>query len=455
MRYQDARVLVIDDDEDVLISIQLFLKRHFKEVRTDKHPRNLHQHLKEGFDVLLLDMNFQTGEDDGREGLYWLKHLMEMHRDLPVIMMTAYGEIDLAVSAIKLGAFDFILKPFKNEKLLATLQAALKLRRAEKAVAHMQHVQQHLNSSLHPPMLFGASAAMQQVYATIEKVASTDANVLILGENGTGKELVARSLHQQSHRGHQAFIGVDLGAINEQLFESELFGHVKGAFTDAHASKEGRFQLAQGGTLFLDEIGNLSLAMQAKLLRVLQNREVQAVGSPTLTPIDIRLISATNMPLYEMVEQDGFRQDLLYRINTVEITLPPLRDRPEDIPMLAQHFLALYAQRYRKAVPTLQRSAIDRLKAYPWPGNVRELQHCIERTLILHEQDQLDGWDLQLGNAKAVAKGVQESLNLKEMESALIEKALEKHKGNISKAAQELGLTRAALYRRLDKHDLQ
>lgn len=455
MRHQDARILVIDDDEDVLISIKLFLKRHFKEVRTDSHPRDLHQHLKEGFDVLLLDMNFQTGEDDGREGLYWLKHLMEMHRDLPVIMMTAYGEIDLAVSAIKLGAFDFILKPFKNEKLLATLQAALKLRKAEKAVVHMQHVQQHLNQSMQPQGLLGTSSAMQKVYTTLEKVAATEANVLILGENGTGKELAARSLHQQSNRAHQAFIGVDLGSINEQLFESELFGHVKGAFTDAHANKEGRFQLAHGGSLFLDEIGNLSLGMQAKLLRVLQNREVQAVGAQELTPIDIRLISATNMPLYEMVENDAFRQDLLYRINTVEITMPPLRERLEDIPLLAQHFLEVYAKRYRKPPPRLQRTALDRLKAYPWPGNVRELQHCIERTLILHDHEQLDGWDLQLGQAKPISTEFKESLNLKEMESALIEKALEKHKGNISKAAQELGLTRAALYRRLDKHDLQ
>ena len=457
MKKIPAEALIVDDDPDVLTSLKLFLKQRLETVHCEQDSSRLNEYLNSGsVDLILLDMNFRSGEDDGREGMYWLQRIMEVRPNSVVILMTAYGEVELAVKAIKLGAFDFILKPFKNEKLLATLQAGLRLSRTQKEVDQLKTVSQVLsedNTSGREAFL-GDSLPMKKVFDTIEKVAKTDANVLILGENGTGKEMAAKAVHRASDRHDQPFISVDPGSLNENLFESELFGHVKGAFTDAKENKVGRFELAHGGTLFLDEIGNLAPPLQAKLLSALQNREVTRIGSSKKIKVNIRLVSATNMPLYEMAGMDEFRQDLLYRINTVEVRIPALRERLSDLSLLVDHFLERFSKRYHKPKPELSKEAWDKLKSYSWPGNVRELQHTLERVLILHEGQRLETRDFQLTN-RAADTSEDEVLNLMAMEGRLIERALEKHQGNISKAAQELGITRAALYRRLDKHDLQ
>jgi two-component system response regulator HydG len=374
-----------------------------------------------------------------------------------VILITAYGDVEMAVQAIKAGATDFVLKPWQNEKLLATLSAAMTIRESRREVDSLRSRQRQLSSDIDRPFkgFVGESPGMKQVFAAIQKVARTDANVLILGENGTGKELVARELHRQSHRANEVFISVDLGALHAGLFESELFGHVKGAFTDAREDRAGRFEIASGGTLFLDEVGNLPYALQGKFLTVLQNREVIRLGSNKSVPFDIRLISASNMPLREMVTEKKFRQDLLYRINTVEIQLPPLHDRVEDIPLLIDHFLALYCGKYNKPLKKLSVTTLKRLEKYDWPGNVRELQHAVERAVIMSEDEALQPQDFFLTTSERI---LEESgpvgLKLEEVEKAAIRKAISKHGGNISEAARELGLTRAALYRRLEKYGL-
>ncbi|MGD1848302.1 MAG: sigma-54-dependent transcriptional regulator [Salibacteraceae bacterium] len=453
-----GKILVIDDDTDVLTSVKLLLKQHFEEVTTRSDPRALHELIsKGGYDLVLLDMNFAKGEHDGRAGFYWLNRILEIDPDVMVVMMTAYGEIDLAVKAIKQGASDFVLKPWKNEKLMATLHAALRLGRSRLEVRRLRGTQQRLHQDLDQPFdqLIGQSPAFLRVMETVRKVARTDANVLILGENGTGKEVVARALHRQSLRQDKVFISVDLGAVHEHLFESELFGHVKGAFTDAREDKAGRFELASEGSLFLDEIGNLSVPLQAKLLAVLQNRVVNRIGSNRSQAIDIRLICATNMPLRQMVAENRFRQDLLYRINTVEILLPPLRERPEDIPELTQHFLETYCQKYHKSGLRLGAATLQKLVRYQWPGNIRELQHAVERAVLLAEGETLTGDDFFLHDAlEPSAVSSDHTLNLEANERQLVSRALERSRGNISHAARELGITRAALYRRMEKHGL-
>ncbi|QTN39654.1 sigma-54-dependent Fis family transcriptional regulator [Cryomorphaceae bacterium] len=457
MKKTDARILVVDDDPDVLTSLKLFLKQHFKTVICEDTPTRITEHLNtDEVDLILLDMNFRAGEDDGREGMYWLNRIVEVRPSSVVILMTAYGEVELAVKAIKHGAFDFILKPFKNEKLLGTLLAGLRMNRTQKEVDQLKTTNQAFSEAQVADQndFLGESLPMQKVFETIKKVAETDANVLLLGENGTGKEMAARAVHAHSNRKDQPFVSVDLGSLPESLFESELFGHVKGAFTDAKEDKIGRFELAHGGTLFLDEIGNLAPALQAKLLSALQNREITRVGSSKPVKVDIRLVSATNMPLYEMAGKDEFRQDLLYRINTVEVRMPALRERAEDLGLLVDHFMDRFSKRYHKKAPKISKEAWERLKSYRWPGNVRELEHTIERALILHEGDRLETRDLSLSNRTDNAPE-HEELNLLAAEGKLIERALEKHQGNISKAAQDLGITRAALYRRMEKHDLQ
>ena len=450
-----ARVLAIDDDLDVLTSLELFLKQHFETVICEEDPKQIFHHFRDAdMDLILLDMNFRSGEDDGREGMYWLERIIEHCPNCIVVLMTAYGEVELAVKAMRMGAFDFILKPFNNEKVLATLHAGLRLNASQKEVSKLKTLNKTLEKEDKAENVFlGQSLPMRKVFQTIEKVAQTDANVLILGENGTGKELAARAIHQASKRQHQPFVGVDLGALNENLFESELFGHKKGAFTDAKEDRIGRFELAHDGTLFLDEIGNLIPPLQAKLLSALQNREIVRLGSSQKVPVNIRLISATNMPLYEMASRDEFRQDLLYRINTVEIRMPSLRERIEDLPLLVEHFMKRFSKRYNKPVPQLNATAWTKLKKYHWPGNIRELQHTLERALILSDGPELDAMDFQLSPMQ-VNTDEWGTLNLHRMEEHLIERALEKHNGNISKAAKDLGLTRAALYRRLDKYDL-
>lgn len=453
-----GKILIIDDDEDILLAARLFLKQHFNLVHTEKKPDNIPTLLQnENYDVILLDMNFARDMTSGKEGFFWLNKILEIDPSAVVILITAYGDVEMAVKAIKAGATEFILKPWQNEKLLATISAAINLRQSRTEVDNLRSRQIQLSADLDQPFkdFIGISPAMQTVFSTIEKVANTEANVLILGENGTGKELVARELHRQSLRANEVFITVDMGAITDTLFEGELFGHTRGAFTDAKEDRAGRFEIASGGTLFLDEIGNLPLPLQAKLLTVLQNREVTRLGSNKPRPIDIRLICATNRPIYEMVEMKEFRQDLLYRVNTVEIPLPPLRDRQEDIPLLVDHFLQIYCKKYRVAQKRVNSATIKKLQKYHWPGNVRELQHAIERAIIMTDSTVLNPTDIFLPDREIKEQGIIfENYNLEQAEKMLIRKAIGKHGGNVSKAAKELGLTRTSLYRRLEKYGI-
>ena len=453
-----GNILIVDDDEDVLKAARLFLKKHARAVHTEKDPENIPSLLMEdSYDVILLDMNFTRDVTSGQEGLYWLSRILSIDPAAVVIMITAFGDVNLAVTAVKHGATDFVLKPWQNEKLLATVFAAGSLRRTRLEVTHLKSMQQQLSADLNQPFseFIGASSAMQRVYDTILKVAKTEANVLILGENGTGKELVARSLHCNSPRGKEVFISVDMGAISESLFESELFGYVKGAFTDAGSDRAGRFEVASGGTLFLDEIANLSLSMQSKILRTIEARQVVRLGSNKAVPIDIRLICATNLNVVEMVNGNEFRQDLLYRINTVEIHLPPLRERGDDLRLLSEHFLKIYCKKYNKPLKNISSKAVNKLKTYHWPGNVRELQHCMERAVILSDAEVLQPEDFLFSIARPDGEGlVFKIYNLDLVEKKIIRKAIDKHRGNISQAASELGLTRASLYRRMEKYGL-
>jgi len=453
-----GKILIIDDDEDVLLAAKLLLKKHAQQVIIEKNPKKIPFLLNnDTYDVILLDMNFSKDITSGKEGFHWLNEIIAKDPQAVVILITAFGDVEMAVRALKEGATDFVLKPWQNEKLLATLATATKLRKSYKEVDRLKKAKQQLEQDINQPFrdIIGSGPAMTKVYKLIDKVAKTDANVLILGENGTGKELIARAIHQKSLRKDNVFVGVDMGAITETLFESELFGHKKGAFTDAKADRAGRFEIANQGTLFLDEIANLSMPLQSKLLAVLQNREVTRLGTNTALQIDIRLVCATNLPIEDMVANSTFRQDLLYRINTVEVKLPSLRERLEDIPQLSEHFIAMYAKKYRKELNGLTEAAITHLKKYPWPGNVRELQHAIERAIIMTENNQLDQEDFFFLNASTQEMPAQsDNYNLDEIEKSVIHRAIEKHSGNISKAAKELGLTRASLYRRLEKHGL-
>ena len=451
-----GKILVIDDDEDVLLSVSLLLKKHVELVYTEKDPTQIPILLKnEDYDVILLDMNFTRDVTSGSEGFHWLSRILEIDPSAIVILITAYGDIEMAVRAVKEGATDFILKPWQNEKLLATISASLLLRKTKLEAHHLRYQRRQLSDDLDQKYhdIIGKSALMQDMFITIDKVAKTDANVLILGENGTGKEMVARAIHRQSNRADKVFISVDMGAISETLFESELFGHVKGAFTNAREERAGRFEIASGGTLFLDEIGNLPQPLQAKLLTVLQNREVVRVGSNKSRPIDIHLICATNMDINKMINENRFRQDLLYRINTVEIKLPPLRERIEDISLLAEHFIQVYARKYQKPIKTLSLPALKKLEKYQWPGNIRELQHAIERAIIMSDSQVLRPDDFLLTPQEIPQDGIVfNHYNLEKVEKIVIQKTLKKCNGNVSQAAKELGLTRASLYRRMEKY---
>ncbi|MFC4873079.1 sigma-54-dependent transcriptional regulator [Negadavirga shengliensis] len=453
-----GKILIVDDNEDLLFAAKMLLKKHAREVTIEKDPRRIPFLVNNNsYDVILLDMNFTEDTTSGKEGFHWLKQIKEIDPQAVVILITAFGDVEMAVQALKEGATDFILKPWQNEKLLATLSAAVKLRESYEQVDRLSNKQKQLQADIKKPFsdIIGQSATMKNVFSIIDKVAKTDANVLILGENGTGKELIARAIHDRSERKDEIFVGVDMGAITESLFESELFGHKKGAYTDAKEDRAGRFEVADKGTLFLDEIGNLSMPLQSKLLTVLQRREVTRIGTNKPIPVDIRLICATNMPLHDMIMDSTFRQDLLYRINTVEIFLPPLRDRQDDIPILANHFLKIYSNKYRKNFKGFRENAIQLLQRYSWPGNIRELQHAIERAIIMAEGDELDSRDFFFLSAKPTNEKINNStFNLDEVEKNVIQKAIDKNGGNISKAAKELGLTRASLYRRLEKYGL-
>ncbi len=457
MTKQSAKVLIVDDNEDVLLAAKLLLKPVVTVVHTEKNPENIPQLLKnDNYDVIFLDMNFTQDMTSGKEGLFWLNEILKLDPSAAVILITAFGDIELAVKAVKEGATDFVLKPWQNEKFISTLLSALKLKQSKTDAKVPGGTPIYMgDSSTRYSELIGISPAIQKVFQTIDKVAATDANVLILGENGTGKELVARALHKNSKRSGEVFVRVDMGSLTPTLFESELFGHIKGAFTDARDDRAGRFEAASGGTLFLDEISNIPIELQAKLLTVLQNRQVARVGSNSYKPIDIRLICATNTKIHQMVAENRFRQDLLYRINTVEINIPPLRERKEDISLLAEHFLAVYKAKYNKQNLRLSPVTIKKLENYKWPGNVRELQHAIERSIILSESDILQPSDFFFTSPETKEeKFIFDTYNLEEVEKAVIRKVLDTNEGNVTKAAKELGLTRAALYRRMEKYDL-
>lgn len=453
MILKNARILAVDDDPDILTAVRLLLKTEAKEVVTDKNPENLRSLLKESnYDLILLDMNFKSSIHTGNEGIYWLQKIKEYGSNAKVIMITAYGDIDLAVRSVKEGASDFVIKPWHNEKLLSTIKDLLK---DQSGAAGAKKQSSPHNSALDE--IAGESEAMNDIFLKIKKIAPTDANILILGENGTGKDLVARALHSQSLRANKPFIKVDVGALTESLFESELFGHKKGSFTGANEDREGRFESANGGTLFLDEIGNITLQQQAKLLSVLQNRQVNRLGSNVPINIDIRLICATNVPLSELADESRFRKDLIYRINTVEIVMPPLRKRGGDILLLAEKFLETYAAKYLKSTPKLDAKAIEKINHYHFPGNVRELQYAMERAVIMSEQDVLTADEITfspLENSNTQQAEKETPLHLQTLEKNTILKVIEKHEGNISRAAKELGLTRTALYRRLNKYDI-
>lgn len=453
----DATILVIDDDDDILLSAKLYLKQQFQQVITCKSPREINVLLsKNEVDIILLDMNYQKGSSDGREGLYWLEHILSIDKESIVILMTAYGNVELAVQAIKKGATDFILKPWENEKLFATLSSALRLRQSNKKVKKLEKIHSSLQKDMARQFehIIGRSEPIKKLQNVLMKVAPTDANILILGENGTGKQVFAYEIHKHSQRKDRMFMHVDLGALNENLFESELFGYAKGAFTDAKEDKPGRFEMAEGGTIFLDEIGNLTLPLQAKLLSVIQNRTVNRLGESKERKINVRLITATNMPLNEMVAKGSFRQDLLFRINTVELLLPPLCKRGPDIVLLADHFLQSFNAKYHKNIKHFDSKAESLLMAYSWPGNVRELQHVVERAVIMADGNQITSEDLQLSPQKFETQVMQTDMALEDMEKLMVQNAIDKHKGNISRAASELGLTRAALYRRIEKFNL-
>ena len=460
MQLSEAKILIIDDDVDVLSAAKLLLKRHAKLVDIEKNPQKLPFLVTNGdYHLILLDMNFTRDVNSGREGFHWLDRILDINPSTRVIMITAYGDIEMAIRAIKSGATDFVLKPWENDRLLTTIQAALDsdqntpLASPSAPASESKGKDDGKKSKSAGDTIIATSDSMQQVLHTAERVAATDANVLILGENGTGKTQLARHVHQHSRRADKPFVTVDLGALSDSLFESELFGHVKGAFTDAKEDRAGRFEEAKGGTIFLDEIGNLSLPLQAKLLTVIQERKVTRVGSNKPISLDVRLICATNMNIEKMVVEKVFRQDLLYRINTIELDLPPLRERPEDIASLADFYLKQYAKKYNRPVADVSSALIKKMQQYNWPGNIRELQHAIERAVILSQEKTLMPDDLFLkssGGQPTTATG----FDLEDMEKTLIVKALKRFNGNITDAARELGLSRAALYRRMEKYGL-
>jgi two-component system response regulator HydG len=450
MILKKATVLVVDDDIDVLTAVKLLLKTETQEVITEKNPENLNWLLQRNqVDLVLLDMNFNSAINTGNEGIYWLRKIKEWKPNVCVIMITAYGDIDLAVRSLKEGANDFIVKPWHNEKLIATIKELLDKQEGNKTAK--ASVKSAGNTSI-----LGDSEVMQDIFYKVNKIAPTDANILILGENGTGKDLMAKAIHERSLRAEKPFVKVDVGALTDTLFESELFGHKKGAFTDAREDRSGRFEEAHGGTLFLDEIGNISLQQQAKLLTVLQNRQVTRLGTNKPVDVDIRLICATNVPLYELANENRFRKDLIYRINTVEINVPPLRKRNDDIVILAKHFAKMYANKYLKPAMDFDAGALLKLKQYNFPGNVRELQYTIERAVIMADDHLLKSDDLIFSILETSTENEVDADNvpLSTLEKNAILRVIEKNNGNITRAAKELGLTRTALYRRLSKYDI-
>ncbi len=453
----DGTILIVDDNPSVIDSLTLFLKYKVRKVISINDPSRIIQLLqKEQIDIVLLDMNFEYADNLGQEGLLWLKEIKKLNSNQVVIMITAYGDVELAVETLKLGASDFILKPWDNEKLYATIINCLDLSKTRQKVSLLESQQEQLKQNFNKKThdILGHSSSMQEVFRTIEKVAPTDANVLILGENGTGKELVARKIHKQSKRKNGIFMSIDMGTITESIFESELFGYKKGAFTDAKEDRSGRIILANGGTLFLDEIGNLSQTMQAKLLTVIQNRELVPVGGSKPIQIDIRLICATNRNLNEMVANKMFREDLLYRINTIQIELPPLRSRDDDIVLIANYYLNRYSEKYGKKNLSFSRSTIERLMEYHWPGNIRELSHAVERAVIMCEENIIPPNDLIIQKSSSTDNLIDRPLRLSEVEKIIIKSAIKRNKGNLSAVSKELGIVRQTLYRKMKEYGI-
>jgi DNA-binding NtrC family response regulator len=450
-----GKILIIDDDKHVLESLELLLKYEFEKVEILTEPGKIPEYTaKETYDMILLDMNFKAGESSGKEGFFWLKKILRQDRDAIVIPITAFGDIELAVKAMKMGATDFIQKPWNADKLIGTLRTAFKLRQSKLKLKMLESRNQNLMEDLEKfyPEFIGESIPVREVFKTIRKVSGTDANVLILGENGTGKDLVAREIHRQSKRSAENFVTVDLASLSPTLFESELFGHMKGAFTDAQTDRIGKFETVSGGTLFLDEIGNLSLSLQSKILTVIQNREIIRIGSNKPVPIDIRLITATNQNLNRLIRENLFREDLYYRINTIQIELPPLRERGDDLLLLAEYYLDKYSKKYQKPNLKIDQRAIQKLGQYSWPGNIRELQHVIENAVILCESEVLSPADFNFNSSVSLLEG---SLNLEDTERKTIEKALAKNNGRYKDTAKELGISRTTLYYKLKKYEIQ
>ncbi len=447
-------ILIVDDNINVLSALRILLDNYFEQVYTLSSPNTLISTLREkNPDVVLLDMNFSAGINTGNEGLFWLTEIKKWDKEIPVVLFTAYADIELAIKGLKDGAIDFIVKPWDNAKLVATLQSALSIRLSKNEIKKLREKQNVLNHELNKEEIcWGKSQIMEDLLNIVKKVSKTDANILITGENGTGKELIAKTIHRFSNRSNETLVSVDMGAVTETLFESELFGHVKGAFTDARTDRAGKFEAADRGTLFLDEIGNLSYASQAKILTALQAHQITRIGSNNLINIDIRLISATNKNLQESVANGEFREDLLYRINTIQIEVPPLRKRKEDIALLAQFFLDKFIKKYNKPQMTLSNEALNKLEMYHWPGNVRELQHAIERAIVLSDGTELMSSDFYLGTSPG--NNLPDNTTLEEMEKAMIEKTLKKHRNNVSLTAIELGITRPTLYNKIKKFNL-
>jgi two-component system response regulator HydG len=456
MKKYSGSILIVEDDEDVAITSRMILKQYFDTIEILPSPKSLESRLRQNaYDVILLDMNFKAGVTSGNEGLFWLSRIQALSPLTQVVLQTAYGDIDLAVRSIKEGAVDFLAKPWDKDKLVSTIinafqQAQARRENREHKLSH-DGLEQYYNRE--SETFIASAPSMANVLRTIEQVSATDANVLILGENGTGKELVALAIHNQSRRADQPFVSVDLGAIPQSLFESEMFGHEKGSFTDAKETRIGKFELANRGTLFLDEIGNLSPELQVKLLSALQTRNISRIGSNTVIRTDVRIICATNAPINELVRTGAFRNDLYYRINTVEIHLPPLRERKEDIPLLLNHYLDEYCRRYQKTF-SVDPSLAHQLTKYDWPGNVRELQHAIERAVILCSRPELTLEDFQLYGRSAYTANNGGSLNLSEIERDAIRNALRKFNGNLSRAAEELGIGRTTLYRKMEAYGI-
>lgn len=452
-----AKILLVDDDKFVLLSLKLLLEQTYSIVHTSNNPNQIQALIREHkYEVLLLDMNFRQGDTSSTEGLYWMRFVLKSFPETQIVLMTAYGEIQLAVDAIKEGAHDFLLKPWENEKLRTTIANAVAFSLEKKKVNQLRSKQRTITAAYDSqyPTLIGNSAGMKDLIQTIQKISTTDAEVLLLGENGTGKEVIARTIHRQSHRAGEVFISVDLGSLSEQLFESELFGHKKGAFTDAKEDRLGRVEAANGGTLFLDEIGNLSFTLQSKLLSFLQTRKIVRVGTNDPIDTDVRIICATNLNLQKSVSENKFREDLLYRINTVELVVPPLRTRLNDIKELAEHYLMQFNRKYQKNIKSIEEDALDLLLRYSWPGNVRELQHAMERAVIMADKVILGTSDFRFLSDEGRDLSLFENYNLEKVEAWAIRNAIKKHNGNISHAASELGLSRGALYRRMHRYGI-